>query len=123
MQRRASLQQYIEAVNYDGGFEKKALSGFALLVPLVVVGGVRRQVASLPVMAVAFFFLVPPLIPIPMLLSVVDVVALYFGLLVVAAAVVPPDDNGSDVECHMLFLALSTAPWPGCVCFNGVSLA
>lgn len=55
--------------------------------------------------------------------STVDGVALYFGRFKLDVVEAVDGCTEDDSEDHMVFLALSTAPWPGALCFKGVSLA
>ena len=131
MCRQTYYPQYYTISSYSitsYRFEKKSKSGLTR----------GAAAAAAAVLVMAAFFLIPGslltilMVPIPMLSSAVDVVAWYFFgllLLVFVPALFPalPEDNDvdgtDDDDDHMLFLALSTAPWPGCWCLRGVSLA
>ena len=66
------------------------------------------------------------LLPLPIPTRQTEGVAVYFWVRRGAAAlllVAEVDVAASAAGSHMVFLARSTAPWPGALCFKGVSLA
>lgn len=100
------------------GSPKKSASGFTT-------SFFSPSSTSFSFSSTAFFFFTPPpplpIPPLPIPTAIEFEVALYFGLFFATTADEAVHEDSEEVVDHMLFLLRSTAPWPGALCFSGVS--